>query len=201
MRFDPSTLTSSNAARLVLARRWLLGETVQSVVYGLQRGLNRDPELSSGSVHFVDGYVEIGLFSGKLLHLTWGSPPSEEGLTQLFVDPGEPFVRDTILALDASGLPEWRGVIGHQVGRYSLSFSRTGEPPQERPWSLRLGIGGTDVVVGLGRESQVEEAELTYSATDMVVIFDRAIAESYTTVDGRSAWSDDNPVDQSNPPR
>jgi hypothetical protein len=130
-------------------------------------------------VHEVDLGVEIVLDSGIVVSIFWAMTGELEGLS-LSVRAGDGTSTPSSLtqAIDATGLEQWRSLLGGSLTLDGAATHLPEEGNREAIWSVRLGASQSDsVVVALGEAS---EQGLAYLPDSLVVIFDDGISQSYS---------------------
>lgn len=174
----------------------LPGARLHGVSY---RQLQGEASEYDGEEESADAYLEtvdLDLGDRGVVTLSWATPGSSEGWECL----GLSISRPCELPLepvrhDVSHRKAWRARIGERVVAIATAWDEleavdreltSAQPVRLGLWSLRLEFEGGSVVIALG---EFREGELQYSADELVVIHDEALARSYRSLASPdSAW-------------
>lgn len=125
--------------------------------------------------------LDLGEFGSWTI--TWAMEDELEGLAVLGRDVPYSGLADETVA--ASGREAWRDHLGEAIRSMSGSWHVSGHGCPESLWGLRLDFATSSVVVALGTADQ----RLDYVPDELVVVFDRALADSYRPRHtSHSAW-------------
>lgn len=167
----------------VRLRSWLVGERLQSVSYARLQPASDESVEAVGTVDEIDGFVDLTFESGKVLRTTWGTPPASEGLFLSLLTSNTHLRESTMQVAEMTGSSHWAPMVGKAVTQAALVWSLAGFPLTRRPWALRIWFEAQAFVIALGSRTGVN-ADITYSATDLVVIFDALAARAYRAHEG-----------------
>jgi hypothetical protein len=121
-------------------------------------------------------YSAVWKNEGDKQALSFGPWPAES-MQQRYWNGGKPRARD-LARFDATSSKDWKPLIGHAVVGVGIGWHVPCADCAEAVWAIRLDFDiGRRVLIALGREDA--RGAITYSADDVVVIFDEALAEAY----------------------
>jgi hypothetical protein len=163
----------------------MVGRRIVGVTYKTSTDPIERPEQGDRAVvHDVDHAVLISTASMTMV-LEWGISNYDEFLN-IVDSPDEGGAAAVTDVLDATGLPQWRPLVGSAITGFGVATQQS-EDERQLLWSIRLDVeNGVSVVVALGET----EGELpSYQPDNLVVIFDPEMARSYRFPGAsESAW-------------
>ncbi|MQA03977.1 MAG: hypothetical protein GEV07_15040 [Streptosporangiales bacterium] len=156
----------------------ITGVRLRSVAYLTLPELAEERYVRYPVGHDVSMGIELGTEGGGRLTISWLTEGTDARVDVSWGGIEERFPSGSLTRLDATAWPEWADLLGRGVEHVQ---SVEGLKPLEAGRTqagVRLGFtDGRSVTVALGEVT--EEGRLEYSPDNLVVLFDRTIAQAY----------------------
>jgi hypothetical protein len=167
--------------------RSLVGRRLEAVYYLEPTGIALTSAAAAGLVHAVDHGVQLRTPAG-LTTLMWQLDGDCAALSAVADAGEEDGLTELIEAVDVTGTPAWRPMIGQIVTGVTQTGHRSVEGCPTTTWACRLDLGDHgSVVVALG---EIRDGRLDYAGNNVAILFGSQAFDLFRHYDGDPwAWS------------
>jgi hypothetical protein len=169
-----SPLTAGTSGRIRQLVGHLLGACLNRVTYHYLPTADSETYVGSGTLVDADIVaVTLELQEREVQVVSWAMAGTLEGLAAL--PQGSTYDGSVHPSSDVTDEGGWSGAVGTTIRSVAGAWHISDESRTPTLWALRLEFLATSVVLALGTYHQ----DIAYMPDELVVIFDRATAETY----------------------